>query len=303
MRPSHPILHQESGQALGRRRRPCEAAILLGAILSATWACPARAEGPAAGARAEGSAAASPSADELGAQAYSAYASGKFTEAISKYLKIYESTGSPAALLNVATIYDRNLREPEIAAEYYRRYLRTPNADSQRIEKVNERLIAMKREATQAAQTPAPVRQAPEPRANESAPSPTPVRASSSSAEPRRSSGVGRVAGAVTVGVGLASLGASGILSLLARKKNKDADAYCTGNVCSDARGVDLAHQAGDFATGATIAFTSGAVLVGTGITIYFLSPSRSEEPKAATLSISPLVGPVASGINLEGSF
>ncbi|HEX2674227.1 MAG TPA: hypothetical protein VHM25_25295, partial [Polyangiaceae bacterium] len=83
--------------------------VLLCAALGATT-LPAHAEGPAP---------APASAEDLASQAYTAYTEGKFSDAIALYMKSYNSYGTSAALLNVATIYDRNLHEREAAAEYY----------------------------------------------------------------------------------------------------------------------------------------------------------------------------------------
>lgn len=170
------------------------------------------------------------------------------------------------------------------------------------MKKVSERLITLKKEADEDAQKagpsspPPPATQAPAPTATAEPARSTPTR------EPERSGGTGRVVGIVAGGVGLASLGASGVLSLLARKKNSDADGYCSGTVCRDSRGVDLAHQAGDFATGATITFVSGAALLSTGIVVYLLS-SGKEEPKPTALNLTPVVGPAGSGVSVYGSF
>ena len=275
-------------------------AALVGAILSATVAHSAYAESPPAAPKADSAPA--PSAEDLASQAYAAYSAGQFTDAISAYLKIYESTGAPAALLNIASIYDHNLHERDVASEYYRRYLRSPNVDPDRVKKVNERLATLKQESEQQSQAAVPVVAAPAaaPKAPEAvAPSTVPQQTKPAA---HSSGGGGRVAGIVTGSVGLATLGASGVFSLLARKKNSDANAYCTGNICSDVRGVDLARQAGDLATGATITFVGGAVLLGAGITIY-LASSGHEEPTAAAVNISPTVGPTGSGLGVSGKF
>jgi hypothetical protein len=107
----------------------------------------------------------------------------------------------------------------------------------------------------------------------------------------------------ITGAVGLVSMGTSGVLSLIAHKQNSDADAYCTGNVCSDQRGVDLAHQAGTTATAATVTFVSGLALLGTGVALYVLAPGKKNAPSTATLSVAPVVAPTGSGLNLSGRF
>jgi len=270
-------------------------AILLSAVLGST-AVSAHAEGPAR---------APVSAEDLASQAYTAYAAGKFTEAIALYMKSYESSSVAASLLNVAMIYDHNLHEREAASEYYRRYLRAPDADSDRVKKVNERLIALKRETEEASQSgaAAPPAAAPMPGASASAAPPPATGAPAAKTAPTSSSNGIRTAGLVTGAIGILSLGTSGVLSLVARNKNSDADAYCTGNVCSDQRGVDLAHQAGNTATVATVTFVSGLALLGTGVVLYVISSGKKDAPQGASLSVAPAVGPTASGVNFFGRF
>ena len=242
--------------------------------------------------------------DELASQAYTAYTAGKFSDAIGLYTKIYQISQSAAALLNVATIYDHNLHERQAAVEYYRRYLRAPDADSDRVKKVNDRLIALNRESEESPQ-PAPVPQAsaPGPVAQQAvAPKPAATELSASSREQPASHGL-RTAGLFAGAVGIVSLGTSGVLSIVAHKKNSDADAFCNGKVCSDARGVDLAHQAGDAATAATVTFVGGLALLATGVVLYVVPSGSSDSPRSATLSVAPAVGPTASGISVFGRF
>ena len=284
-----------ASKSIPPRRHARAHAILLCAALGSA-ALPAHAEGPAR---------ATVSAEDLASQAYTAYAAGKFTEAITLYMKSYESSAAAAALLNVAMIYDRNLHERDTAGEYYRRYLRAPDADSDRVKKVNERLMALKHEQEEAAQSGSapPPAAASTPAASAAAKPPPAASAKAPSTDQASSSNGTRTAGLVTGAVGLLSLGTSGVLSLVARKSNSDANAYCTGNVCSDQRGVDLAHQAGTTANIATVTFVGGLALLGTGVVLYVLSSGKNDSPQTASLSVAPVVGPTASGINLFGKF
>ena len=58
--------------------------------------------------------------EALAATAGTRYQEGKFQEAIKLYLQAYQIIPDPALLFNVAVIYDLQVRDPEVAIEYWR---------------------------------------------------------------------------------------------------------------------------------------------------------------------------------------
>jgi hypothetical protein len=84
------------------------------------------------------------SAEQLADRAYELHAAGRYVESIAMYLKAYEASNAGVTLLNVATIYDRKLHERALASDYYRRYLRAPDAEPDLVQKANRRLAALK---------------------------------------------------------------------------------------------------------------------------------------------------------------
>jgi hypothetical protein len=106
----------------------------------------------------------------------------------------------------------------------------------------------------------------------------------------------------VVVGiVGVAGLGASVTLGLVAKSKNDEANTLCGPSTCSTAQGVSADHQAGGFATASTIAFVAGAALVGTGVALYLAAPRSS--PSAGTVRVAPQAGVRGAGVTILGSF
>ena len=251
-------------------------------------------------------------AEQLGAQAYELHAAGKDDEAIAAYLKAYDLSNAGAALLNVATIYDRRLHDRARAAEYYRRYLVAPDAESELAEKASARLAALKhdedaeenaREVGDAAPAAPP---APPAAGAPTATTSTPPTASAApgTVEPA-SNDSWKTIGLVVGGAGLASVGASLVLGALALVKNRDADMLCNGSVCSSETGVDLARQSGRLATASTITFFAGLALAGGGLTILLAAPKTpgSAPGRAVALTVSPAAATDLAGLDVHGAF
>jgi hypothetical protein len=85
-------------------------------------------------------------AEQLADRAYELHAAGRYVESIAMYLKAYAASNASVTLLNVATIYDRKLHERALANDYYRRYVRAPDAEPDLVQKANRRLAALKLE-------------------------------------------------------------------------------------------------------------------------------------------------------------
>ncbi len=252
-------------------------------------------------------------AEQLAEQAYEQHAAGKDAEAISTYLRAYELSKASALLFNVATIYDRKLRERGLAEDFYRRYLAATDAEPDLVRKATERLTALKKEDdAEAAAKSASITVAPIPTTAPAAAA-APAQAEPVAAPPPSApassdtSGAGtrplRTAGFVVGAVGVASIGTSLVLGLVAKGKNDDANAICNGAACTNDRGVTLAHDAGTFATVSTIAFVSGLALVGAGVTMIVLAPKSASASSAARFTLTPQVGLSQVGLNVGGSF
>jgi hypothetical protein len=237
----------------------------------------------------------SPSAQELADRAYELHAAGEYAAAIATYLRAYDASNAAVTLLNIATIYDRKLHEPALASEYYRRYLRAPDAEPALVQKATARLTALKQAE---AATPEPVQPASSP--------PTPPAATDLRAVPGEEGSshesVMRTGGLIVIAAGATTLGASLVLGLLAKGKNDDANAMCDGAACSNNEGVRLAHQAGTLATASTVTFITSLGLAGAGLAMIVFAP-RSSSPRSARLALSPTIDARSAQLALWGDF
>ncbi|HTB73184.1 MAG TPA: hypothetical protein VK762_08060 [Polyangiaceae bacterium] len=243
----------------------------------------------------------SSSAQELADRAYELHAAGEYAAAIATYLRAYDASNAGVTLLNIATIYDRKLHEPALAAEYYRRYLRAPDAEPSLVQKATERLTALKQAEANAAEPAQPIALQPtplQPSGSTPAAADVPAVAGEGSAH---ESGL-RTAGLLVIVTGATTLGASLVLGLLAKGKNDDANAMCDGAACMSDEGVRLAHQASTLATASTITFITSLGLAGGGLAMIFLAP-RTSNPSAARLALAPTLDARSAQLALWGEF
>jgi len=115
-------------------------------------------------------------------------------------------------------------------------------------------------------------------------------------AQPSSSDGLGtqRTFALVAGGVGLAGVVVGSIFGLKSKSDHDEAEKFCSGSQCRDARGVsagEAAHSAGNIST---IAMIVGGVGLAAGVTLWFTAPKSSS---SAALSVAP------GGVQLRGSF
>ena len=257
-------------------------------------------------ARADGAETASGTAEALANEAYEQHAAGKYPEAISSYLKAFEISKSGVILFNVATIYDKKMHERDLAADYFRRYLRAPDAEPELVQKANQRLATLKQEADEEERKRAALPVVLQPTAGPPAADTTKVSAPTAATKDEgvtETSRPLRPVGVVVGAVGVASLATSAVLAVIAKGKNDDANALCNGQECSSDRGVTLASQAGTMATASTVTFVAGVTLLVGGVTLYFAAPRRVSSPSTAHLTVAPDVGLARAGMTLRGRF
>jgi hypothetical protein len=139
--------------------------------------------------------------------------------------------------------------------------------------------------STTAVPIPALEDEAPPPAAAPPAPPPSPP----PPPPPPPSGGGGqKTVGLVLGAVGLASIGAGAFFGLRASSQTKDADAFCTGTLCS-AEGLAGHDDAHTSALVSTLTFGAGAALVGLGAYLFF--SAKSEPAAAGRVRMTPRVG------------
>jgi tetratricopeptide (TPR) repeat protein len=273
-----------------RPRLKLVAAFVAACFVAQSTAASARAAGPTS----------VEAAEQLANEAYEAQAAGKYAEAIATYAKAYDLSNAAPILYNIATLYDRKLSESDVAAGFYRKYLLSADAEPTLVKKATERLEALKHETDERAAADR-VRPAAPTRAEQESPPPPGI--ALTAVHDDRTGDTARVLGIVTGAAGLAGLGAGLALGAVAKSKNDAANSYCNGAVCSNAQGVALAQQAGDYATASSVTFVAGLSLIGAGAVLYFLAPPRARTSDTTQITFAPSLSPANAGLVALGVF
>jgi hypothetical protein len=107
--------------------------------------------------------------------------------------------------------------------------------------------------------------------------------------EPKASSHVGW--SLMTLGIGIAGLGAGAITGALTVGKKADIDKHCAGTIC-DAQGKAAADDSKTLGAISTVAFIVGAVATSASIVLFLTEPKKNK-PQAAIL-----LGPTGGGVS-----
>ena len=237
---------------------------------------------------------------EMGKKAYTA---GEFDKAIELWKEGYELNDDPILLYNIAQAY-RQKGDAAKAIFYYRGYLRDAPQAKNRPE-VEGRMAELQRgidEAERAAQpepSPVPPPALPPPQEVAPAPVPSPV---APGGEPMPGKGM-RVAGIVTMGVGVAAIGAATFFGLRARSlANELEDATRAGQPWSQ----DLADKESRGKTMNTLSlvgFGVGAAAVVTGGILYYLGARKDARAARERTAFLPVIGADGAQANLRVTF
>lgn len=128
-----------------------------------------------------------------------------------------------------------------------------------------------------------------------------PAQRSTSAIEPEASPSTGlgtqRVLALIAGGVGIVGVGAGTVFGLSSKAKHDEAERYCVGRNCTDARGEKAGEAAYRAGTLSTVFMAIGGAALAGGAVLWFTAPKREEAPAAAALGIGP------SGVQLRGTF
>ncbi|MCA9538437.1 MAG: hypothetical protein KC620_06085 [Myxococcales bacterium] len=220
--------------------------------------------------------------EELAREARTLYEAGDFGRAVSVYLEAYKLQPTAAVLYNVAVIYDRKLNETDLAADFYRRYIRSPDADPEAVLRATKRLQELK--ADQEARRAADMATLGN---NNDGADPMPNRVDTG-IRPTGTSGQ-VVAGWSLIGLGAAGLATGGVFGYLAR----DAANEFEGTIVLEDK-KDLRDTAKSRALIADIAFGVGAAAAVTGVVLLLLDDGGAE---ASALRFGPTPGGAQVGL------
>jgi tetratricopeptide (TPR) repeat protein len=239
-------------------------------------------------------------AETYAAEAFEAYTTKDYDQAVALYRRALEASPSPDILYNLARIYDTKLKDRARAIEFYVRYAEDPGAEPARLAMVNERLAKL-REIDTLAGADRRERAAAADRSGPRVPTrelPPPELATT------QGGGVStaQVFGIVVGSVGLAGIGVGTGFGLAARADTDIAHEACDGNACVTLRGVDAAKDAKRAATVSTVAFIAGGALLVGGAALLIFGPSESERDVAG-VRVVPYAFVGAVGTQLAGRF
>jgi tetratricopeptide (TPR) repeat protein len=220
-------------------------AAFLGGALGVLGACPGQARAQAQDAVEAPATVETASAESLAEDARALYEAGRFEQAVSTYLRAWRLEPAAGLLYNVAVIYDRKLDEPELALDFYRRYIKAEDAEPAAVERAMARIRALKAGQRESAPVSTPV-------------VPT-VESAPASAQPPRDEGR-RTAGWVLMGSGGAALVTGGVLALLASNSHQDFE---TATTVDEKRSTRETGES--YALAADLSFGLAAALVGVG--------------------------------------
>lgn len=188
--------------------------------------------------------------EQLAAEAETQYKQGKYEEAIATYLKAYQISSVSALLYNIAYIYDHKLHEVDLALDFYRRFVKSQDADPEMVARATQRINELKTRKESLEDKPTTPRE----------PSVT---------KKRKGIAPIRIAGWATLGGGVVLLGTGLVFGIIAKKTQEDFESE--GNL---SKKLDLRDTGKKQALAADILMSVGSAAVVGGIVMLFL-PER----------------------------
>jgi tetratricopeptide (TPR) repeat protein len=234
--------------------------------------------------------------EQFAAHARQAYNLQDFDRAIAYYLRAYRLSPNGALLYNIAYIYDHKLGEVDTAMEFYRRYIRSEDADPDVVQRSTVRLQelkALKRNTIRKEQRIIPPL--------DTGPSPGPGRIA-----PQRDNGpqhqyerrsTQNIWGWSLIGVGGASLSGALVLGLVAGNTHADFN-----SATEPSRKQSLQDTGQQQALVADILLVAGAVAASTGL-IMLLTDNDSSESSNAGISWGLSGNTKSAFLHLGGCF
>lgn len=235
---------------------------------------------------------------ELSVRAETAFQGHQYQAAVDAYLEAYGVLPSADVLYNIAYIYDHHLQNMDLAQDFYRRVVRTPDSTKEILELSMKRLAEL------------------EARSNARAPLLVPDNGGNGGVNngnggnggvsggvklPPKDDGVGP-APWVFIALGGASVIGATVMGIVAQGTHDDFEN------ASDVAGMESLEKKGkDQALAADILGIGGGVLLGTGIILFFANggadggASSTSDASFELPAVRPLLAPGAVGLSWEG--
>ena len=230
-------------------------------------------------------------AEWYSARAEEAFQAGKFEDAIKLYVAAYESAPSASILYNVAFIYDRRLKEPELALDYYQRVAKAADADRTLVDKAQGRITALKAQLDKPDKPDRPPDKPPPDKPPPDKPPPD--------KPPPEESGHFPVGPVITMSAGGLVLATGLAFGLMAEGTEAD---FHAAESSADKRSLQATGR--DQALFADVCMAvGGAAIVGGLVWLLVDSGSTETEGRVDTVGIAPFAGPGGAGVALGGRF
>jgi len=235
--------------------------------------------------------------EQFAAHARQAYNLQDYERAIAYYLRAYRLSPNGALLYNIAYIYDHKLSEVDTAMEFYRRYIRSEDADPDVVQRATTRLQALKKIKRTTIRSERriipPLDTGPSPGPGRIAP-----QLENGPRAPLRSSQ--NIWGWSLIGVGSAALGGGTVLGIVAAKTHDEFNA--TTNV---KRRQELQDTGQKQALYADVLIATGAVIATTGLVLLLTDNSspRSQSANHNTYHFGVTPGATGAYLHFGGSF
>lgn len=241
--------------------------------------------------------------DEKAREAYyvgdNHYAAGRYEEALEYFEKAYALSKRPQLLYNIANAYER-MGDYQAAADYLRRYLRSPEADD--VSSVRERIRRLemnaeaKRKELQAAGEPEPKSNKP-PADDQPTPRVDVVATTEDSSRASR-----KPAYLFLAGSGAALITAT-IFGLAAESAASDAEEVCTGGGLCPESAEDALNREKRFALVADISLVAGLASAGVGVYLLIKDSQQPGDKERRAVTVEPTLYRGGGGIGLSGRF
>jgi len=190
-------------------------------------------------------------AERLATEAERKALAGEYAKAMELYVTAYQKAPAAVLLFDMAWLYDHHLNSRDEAIDLYQKALAAGDLEPRLAKLADERLAALQHVASNVVPVEKPV-------------------------TPEKKTAEGwsalKIGGVATAGVGLVGIGTSIVLGALAKSKDDEAGTYCNGDRCTDARALSLTDDATGLATGANIAFITGAVFLVGGVVMWLVA-------------------------------
>lgn len=227
---------------------------------------------------------------------------GRFDDAATEFQMVYEMTGDPSLLYNIAQSF-RQAQKYDKALLFYRSYLnKLPEAGNRaavekRMSEISE-ILEKQKSVTEAPPQGTIKPSGEEPPAPETKPAPTMTPAP---VEPPKPPPPGlRYAGIALGALAVASLGAGVAMSVLAMNASDDVQKAAKSGAVFTPALRDTERNGATYDTVAIAAYAvAGVAAVGSAVTLYF----GYRKPRERSVAVAPLIAPGVAGLLVGGSF